>query len=52
MNRYGVLGLYIPAFGRVVGRMQYDLFHAYTVDEHTLTVVSNLRKFALTRFDH
>jgi [protein-PII] uridylyltransferase len=52
MNLYGVLGLYIPAFGRIVGRMQYDLFHTYTVDEHTLFVVSNLRRFALTRFDH
>ena len=52
MNLYGVLGLYIPAFGRIVGRMQYDLFHAYTVDEHTLFVVSNLRKFALSRFDN
>lgn len=51
MNRYGVLGRYIPAFGRIVGRMQYDLFHAYTVDEHTLFVVSNLRRFALPRFD-
>ena len=52
MNRYGVLGRYLPAFGAVVGRMQYDLFHAYTVDEHTLFVVSNLRRFALTRYDH
>jgi len=52
MNRYGVLGRYIPAFGRIVGRMQYDLFHAYTVDAHTLFVVSNLRRFALSRFDH
>jgi len=51
MNLYGVLGLYIPAFGRIVGRMQYDLFHAYTVDEHTLFVVSNLRRFALPRFN-
>ena len=51
MNLYGVLGLYIPAFGRIVGRMQYDLFHAYTVDAHTLFVVSNLRRFALTRFN-
>ncbi len=52
MNLYGVLGLYVPSFGRIVGRMQYDLFHAYTVDEHTLFVVSNLRRFALARFDH
>jgi len=52
MNGYGVLGQYIPNFGRIVGRMQYDLFHAYTVDAHTLFVVSNLRRFALERFDH
>ena len=52
MNRYGVLGRYVPAFGRIVGRMQYDLFHAYTVDEHTLFVVSNLRRFALERYNH
>ena len=52
MNRYGVLGRYLPAFGAVVGRMQYDLFHAYTVDEHTLFVVSHLRRFALSRYDH
>jgi len=52
MNLYGILGLYIPSFGRIVGRMQYDLFHAYTVDEHTLFVLSNLRRFALSRFDH
>ena len=52
MNLYGVLGRYIPAFGRVVGRMQYDLFHAYTVDAHTLFVVSNLRRFAIPKFNH
>ncbi|MBS0422122.1 MAG: [protein-PII] uridylyltransferase [Proteobacteria bacterium] len=52
MNTYGVLGRYIPAFGRIVGRMQYDLFHAYTVDAHTLFVVSNLRRFAIHRYDH
>src|SRR6187399_1659875 len=52
MNTYGVLGRYIPAFGRIVGRMQYDLFHAYTVDAHTLFVVSNLRRLAMAKYDH
>ncbi len=52
MNDYGVLGRYIPAFGRIVGRMQYDLFHAYTVDAHTLFVVSNLRRLAISEYDH
>jgi [protein-PII] uridylyltransferase len=52
MNLYGVLGRYIPAFGRIVGRMQYDLFHAYTVDAHTLFVVRNLRRLALPQFEH
>jgi [protein-PII] uridylyltransferase len=49
MNRYGLLAAYLPAFGNVVGRMQYDLFHVYTVDEHTLFVVRNLRRFALDK---
>ena len=52
MNDYGVLGRYIPAFGRVIGRMQYDLFHAYTVNAHSLFVVSNLRRLAMSEFDH
>jgi len=52
MNLYGVIGRYIPAFGRIVGRMQYDLFHAYTVDAHTLFVLRNLRRLALPRFEH
>jgi len=46
MNRYGILGRYLPVFGRIVGHMQYDLFHVYTVDQHTLFVVRNLRRFA------
>lgn len=46
MNRYGVLAAYIPAFANIVGRMQYDLFHAYTVDEHTLLVLSNVRRYS------
>lgn len=45
MSRLGVLGRYLPAFGKVAGRMQYDLFHVYTVDQHTLTVLDLLQKF-------
>ena len=52
MNQYGILGRYIPAFGRIVGQMQHDLFHVYTVDEHILMVVRNLRRFAVAEFDH
>lgn len=51
MNRYGVLAAYIPAFDQIVGRMQYDLFHIYTVDEHTLGVIRNLRRMVIPRFD-
>ena len=52
MHRYGVLGAYLPVFDQVAGQMQYDLFHVYTVDEHSLFVVRNLRMFAdPARFD-
>jgi [protein-PII] uridylyltransferase len=47
MNRYGVLPAYLPCFANIVARMQYDLFHIYTVDEHTLFVIRNLRRFSL-----
>lgn len=50
MNRYGVLAAYIPAFDQIVGRMQYDLFHIYTVDEHTIGVIRNCRRLAEPRF--
>ncbi len=46
MNRHGLLAAILPAFGRVFGRMQYDLFHVYTVDEHTLRVLRNVARFA------
>ena len=49
MNRYGVLGAYLPSFRSIEGRMQYDLFHIYTVDEHTLFVIRNLRRFMSPR---
>ena len=52
MNQYGVLGRVIPEFGHIVGRMQHDLFHVYTVDEHTLMVLRNLRRFAQEAFTH
>jgi len=52
MNRYGLLGRYIPAFGHIVGQMQHDLFHVYTVDEHILMVVRNLRRFMAPEFTH
>lgn len=45
MKRYGILGRYIPAFGAVIGQMQYDLFHIYTVDAHTLLTIKNMRRF-------
>lgn len=46
MARMGVLGRWIPAFAQVSGRMQFDLFHVYTVDQHTLAVLRNLALFA------
>jgi [protein-PII] uridylyltransferase len=49
MNRYGILAAYLPCFANIVARMQYDLFHIYTVDEHTLFLVRNLRRFALDK---
>ncbi len=52
MNRYGILANYLPAFGKIVGLMQYDLFHVYTVDEHTLMVVRNLRRMTLSEHAH
>ena len=47
MNIYGVLAAYIPVFENIVGRMQYDLFHVYTVDEHTLMVLRNIRRLSV-----
>lgn len=49
MNRYGILAAYLPCFANIVARMQYDLFHIYTVDEHTLFVIRNLRRFAIDK---
>ena len=52
MNVYGVLAAYLPVFKNIVGQMQHDLFHVYTVDEHTLTLIRNLRRYTVPEFFH
>ena len=52
MNQLDILGTYLPNFGRIVGQMQHDLFHVYTVDQHILQVLRNLRRFTMTEFAH
>lgn len=52
MNNYGILGQYLPAFGKIVGQMQHDLFHVFTVDAHILNVITNLRRFAKPELKH
>jgi len=52
MNQTSVLGRYLPNFRRIVGQMQHDLFHIYTVDQHILTVVRNVRRFVLPEHAH
>ncbi len=52
MNQLGILGSYLPAFGKIVGQMQHDLYHVYTVDEHILRVIRNLRRFAVPELAH
>lgn len=47
MTMLNILPRYIPAFRRVVGQMQHDLFHVYTVDQHTLAVLRNIRRFTM-----
>lgn len=52
MNQLDILGAYLPNFGRIVGQMQHDLFHVYTVDQHILQVLRNLRRFTMSEFAH
>ncbi|MBD8530194.1 MULTISPECIES: [protein-PII] uridylyltransferase [unclassified Massilia] len=52
MNDFGVLGRYLPNFRNIVGQMQHDLFHVYTVDQHIMMVVRNLRRFTMAEHAH
>ena len=52
MHRLGILGRYLPAFDRITGQMQHDLYHVHPVDEHTLMVLRNLRRLAMPEFAH
>ena len=52
MNQWLVLGRYLFVFRRIVGQMQHDLFHVYTVDQHILMVVRNLRRFSMAEYAH
>lgn len=52
MNQYGVIGRYLPPFRKIVGQMQHDLFHVYTVDQHILFVVRNVRRFTMPEHAH
>jgi [protein-PII] uridylyltransferase len=52
MNQTSILGRYLPSFRRIIGQMQHDLFHVYTVDQHILMVVRNVRRFTMTEHAH
>jgi [protein-PII] uridylyltransferase len=52
MNQTSVLGRYLPAFRKIVGQMQHDLFHVYTVDQHILMVLRNVRRFWIVEHTH
>jgi len=52
MNQTSVLGRYLWVFRRIVGQMQHDLFHVYTVDQHILMVLRNVRRFFIVEHSH
>jgi [protein-PII] uridylyltransferase len=52
MNQYGILSGYLPPWRRIVGQMQHDLFHVYTVDQHIMMVLRNVRRFTMGEHAH
>ena len=52
MHRHGIIGSYLPLWRSIVGQMQFDLFHAYSVDEHSYRVIKNLYQFSLKEHNH
>lgn len=52
MNKYGILSYYLPAWRRIVGQMQHDLFHVYTVDQHIMQVLRNVRRLMVAEHAH
>jgi [protein-PII] uridylyltransferase len=52
MHKHGIIGSYLPSWRNIVGQMQFDLFHAYSVDEHSYRVVKNLYQFSQKEHNH
>lgn len=52
LHAYGMLSAYLPAFKKISGLMQFNMFHAYTVDDHTILTIRNLRRFFVDEFTY
>lgn len=51
MHRHSILGAYLPLWGNIVGQMQFDLFHAYSVDEHSFRLIKNIYRFSQKQYN-